>query len=61
MVWLQNFPAEILVIREKAVILFPNGNIDMERNREATEQRILDTIGEMISEKGFENTGINAV
>ena len=43
------------------MILFPNGNIDMERNREATEQRILDTIGEMISEKGFENTGINAV
>ncbi|MBS7348351.1 MAG: TetR family transcriptional regulator [Muribaculaceae bacterium] len=33
----------------------------MERNREATEQRLLDTIGEMISEKGFENTGINTV
>ncbi len=41
--------------------MFPNGNIDMERDREATERRLLDTIGCMIAEGGFEKIGINAV
>lgn len=36
-------------------------NITAERNREATEKRLLDTIGEMIAENGFEKIGINAV
>lgn len=33
----------------------------MERDREATEKRLLDTIGQMIREQGFEKIGINAV
>lgn len=33
----------------------------MERDREATEQRLLDTVGQMIAEHGFEKIGINAV
>lgn len=33
----------------------------MERDREATEKRLLDTIGQMIAENGFEKIGINAV
>ncbi|EKU88409.1 TetR/AcrR family transcriptional regulator [Bacteroides oleiciplenus] len=36
-------------------------NITSERDRETTERRILDTIGQMISENGFEKIGINAV
>lgn len=32
-----------------------------ERDREATEKRLLDTIGQMINENGFEKIGINAV
>lgn len=32
-----------------------------ERDREATEKRLVDTIGEMIAENGFEKIGINAV
>lgn len=36
-------------------------NIVIERDREATEQRLLDTIGEMIAGSGFEKIGINAV
>lgn len=36
-------------------------SITTERDREATEQRLLDTIGEMIAEIGFEKIGINAV
>lgn len=32
-----------------------------ERDREATERRLLDTIGQMINEIGFEKIGINAV
>ena len=32
-----------------------------ERDRETTERRLLDTIGQMINESGFENIGINAV
>ncbi|MCC8170544.1 MAG: TetR/AcrR family transcriptional regulator [Parabacteroides sp.] len=32
-----------------------------ERDREATEKRLLDTIGEMVNETGFEKIGINAV
>lgn len=32
-----------------------------ERDREATEKRLLDAIGEMIAEDGFEKIGINAV
>lgn len=50
-----------LLFQKKVVILFPNGNIDMERDREATEKRLLDTIGQMIVENGFEKIGINAV
>ena len=41
--------------------MFPNGNINMERDREATEKRLLNTIGQMIAENGFEKIGINAV
>lgn len=36
-------------------------NITGERDREATEKRLIDTIGKMIAENGFEKTGINAV
>jgi AcrR family transcriptional regulator len=32
-----------------------------ERDREATEKRLLDTIGQMINDNGFEKIGINAV
>ena len=32
-----------------------------ERDRETTERRLLDTIGQMINESGFEKIGINAV
>ncbi len=32
-----------------------------ERDREATEKRLLDTIGKMIAEGGFEKIGINAI
>lgn len=32
-----------------------------ERDREATEKRLLDTIGRMIAEDGFEKIGINAI
>lgn len=33
----------------------------MERDREATEKRLIDTIGEMADETGFEKIGINAI
>ena len=36
-------------------------SITPERDREATEKRLLDTIGKMIAENGFEKIGINAV
>ena len=36
-------------------------NIITERDRQATERRILKTVGEMIAENGFEKIGINAV
>lgn len=36
-------------------------NITVERDREATEKRLLDTIGKMIAEEGFEKIGVNAV
>lgn len=36
-------------------------NINTERDREATEKRLLTTIGQMIEEDGFEKIGINAV
>lgn len=36
-------------------------NTSSERDREATEKRLLDTIGKMINETGFEKIGINAV
>jgi AcrR family transcriptional regulator len=32
-----------------------------ERNREATEKRLLDTVSDMIAENGFETIGVNAV
>lgn len=32
-----------------------------ERDREQTEQRLLDSLGEMVRERGFEQIGINAV
>ncbi|MEG1738732.1 MAG: TetR/AcrR family transcriptional regulator [Odoribacter sp.] len=32
-----------------------------ERDREATEKRLIDTIGQMVAEQGFEKIGINAV
>ncbi|NLI37446.1 MAG: TetR/AcrR family transcriptional regulator [Bacteroidales bacterium] len=32
-----------------------------ERNRESTEKRLLDTVGEIIATEGFEKLGINAV
>lgn len=37
------------------------GNTTTERDREATERRLLDSIGQMINENGFEKIGINAV
>lgn len=50
------------------IYLFPNSNMKMkgkntfmERDRKATEKRLLDTIGEMVAENGFEKIGINAV
>ena len=33
----------------------------MERDRKATEQRLIDTVGEMIAEEGFEKLGVNAI
>lgn len=36
-------------------------SITVERDREATEKRLLETIGKMIAEDGFERIGINAV
>lgn len=36
-------------------------NKPVERDREATEKRLIDTIGQMIAEQGFEKIGINAV
>lgn len=36
-------------------------NIITERDRQATERRLLKTVGEMIAENGFEKIGINAV
>ena len=36
-------------------------SINPERDREATEKRLLDTIGKMIAADGFEKIGINAV
>lgn len=36
-------------------------NSSIERDREATEKRLLKTIGAMICEQGFEKIGINAV
>ena len=36
-------------------------NATTERDREATEKRLLETIGAMICENGFEKIGINAV
>ena len=36
-------------------------NIPTERDREGTEKRLLETIGNMICESGFEKIGINAV
>ena len=36
-------------------------NNNAERDREATEKRLLTTIGQMIKEEGFEKIGINAV
>lgn len=35
--------------------------IVIERDREATEQKLIDTIGRMIAESGFEKIGVNAV
>lgn len=35
--------------------------IQAARDREATEKRLLDTIGQMVAEQGFEKIGINAV
>lgn len=36
-------------------------NKPIERDREATEKRLIDTIGQMVAEQGFEKIGINAV
>lgn len=33
----------------------------VERDREATEKRLIDTIGQMIAQTGFEKIGVNAV
>ena len=35
--------------------------ITAERDREATERRLVDTVGELIRENGFEKIGVNAV
>lgn len=35
--------------------------ITTERDREATERRLVDTVGELIRENGFEKIGVNAV
>ena len=35
--------------------------VRIEKDRAATEKRLLETIGQMIAEKGFEKIGINAV
>lgn len=51
------------------IYLFPNSNLEImkernrtaERDREATEKRLLDTVGQMIAEEGFEKVGINAI
>lgn len=50
------------------IYLCPNSNMKMkgkniitERDRQATERRLLKTVGEMIAENGFEKIGINAV
>lgn len=40
-------------MKEKSII--------RERDREATEKRLLDTIGKMIAEDGFEKIGMNAI
>lgn len=57
------------MLPERNISLFPIGNIKkmrvrnqfVERDREATEKRLLDTIGRMVHENGFEKIGINAV
>lgn len=36
-------------------------NRPAERDREATEQRLIDTIGILVAEEGFEKIGVNAV
>lgn len=36
-------------------------NKPVERDREGTEKRLIDTIGQMVGEQGFEKIGINAV
>lgn len=50
------------------IYLYPNSDMKMkgkniitERDRQATERRLLKTVGEMIAENGFEKIGINAV
>lgn len=50
------------------IYLYPNRDMKMkgkniitERDRQATERRLLKTVGEMIAENGFEKIGINAV
>jgi len=35
--------------------------VKTEKDRAATEKRLLDTIGKMIAERGFKKIGINAV
>lgn len=35
--------------------------ITTERDREATERRLVDTVGELVRENGFEKIGVNAV
>ncbi|WP_462377146.1 TetR/AcrR family transcriptional regulator [Rikenella microfusus] len=35
--------------------------ITAERDREATERRLVDTVGELVRENGFEKIGVNAV
>lgn len=36
-------------------------NRTTEKDREATEKRLLDTVGQMIADEGFEKVGVNAV
>lgn len=38
-----------------------NRKIPTERDREATERRLVDTVGELVRENGFEKIGVNAV